>query len=182
MPISMSHEGVTYELDEVDATWTLEELRDSLANASGSFKVFDAGEWHVLSKGKLVEGERRTLASLGVRDGVKLDVVRVKASNRPPASRRPAPVPAADADRPVTLTFDAVIDIDDAPRPLEYAGLRSRLRDDAARREAAPLPADLKDDALRAVYAAVDDMLKNDEVDRTLTVRDRTLVVRITDD
>ena len=71
---------------------------------------------------------------------------------------------------------------DDAPHPLKYQGMRSRLRDAAAEREVAPLPPDYRDDALRAVYAAVDDMLRADATHREIRVRDRDLVVLITDD
>ena len=47
MPLSATLEGSTYELDEVDLTWTLHEFRDALANACGSFKIFDADEWRI---------------------------------------------------------------------------------------------------------------------------------------
>ena len=35
MPLAATLEGCTYELDEVDLTWTLHEFRDALANAWG---------------------------------------------------------------------------------------------------------------------------------------------------
>ena len=47
MPLSATLEGSTYELDEVDLTWTLHEFRDALANACGSFKIFDVDEWRI---------------------------------------------------------------------------------------------------------------------------------------
>ena len=182
--VTIKFEGVVYDLDEVDGTWMLEEARDALANASGSLKIFDAGEWKLMLRGQAIEGERQRLSSLGVEAGARLDVVRVKGSNRPPNAKaaRSAAADGADRHRPLTLRFDAVIDIDDAPHTLRYHGMRSRLRDDAVEREIAPLPPDYRDDALRAVYAAVDDMLKVDATQRELRVRDRDLVVLITDD
>ena len=126
---------------------------------------------------------RAAATALGVENGARLDVVRVSGSNRPPRAKAAARATLeADRARPLTLRFDAVIDIDDAPHTLKYQGMRSRLRDDAAEREVAPLPPDYRDDALRAIYAAVDDMLRTDATHRDLRVRDRDLVVLITDD
>ena len=81
----------------------------------------------------------------------------------------------------VTL-FEAVIDLDDAPRTLPYQGLRSRLRADAANRELAAIPEARRHDALRAVYGAVNDMLDADATDRSLTVGDVDVTVLIVDD
>ena len=44
------HETVDYDLADVDLTYTLEQLRDALANDCGSFKVFDDGEWKIMSR------------------------------------------------------------------------------------------------------------------------------------
>ena len=59
MPLAATLEGSTYELDEVDLTWTLHEFRDAgLANACGSFKIFDADEWRI-PRGRGAGGELR---------------------------------------------------------------------------------------------------------------------------
>ena len=181
MVLTVKHEGVSYELDEVDLQWTLEECRGEVAAQSGSFKVLDDGEWKLMLNGKAVEGERMRLSVLGLSMDSRLEMVRVDGSNRPPRREVSLPPPAPDVEK-VTCRFDAVIDLDDAPHTLAYAGMRSRLRDDAALRELSVVPDKDRPDALRAVYAAVNDMLAADDTDRALRVGAIDVRVLIVDD
>lgn len=182
MVICIKHEGVDYELDEVDVQWTLEEMRDALANMSGSFKIFDAGEWKVMLNGKAIEGERTSLLSLDVRHDSKLEMVRVSGSNRPGKTESARPKPPKTDLKSLTCRFDAIIDIDDNLHTLKYAGMRSRLRDDAALRETTTVAPEARDDALRAIYAATDEMLRLDKTETTANVRGYEIRVLITDD
>ena len=176
MPLTITHEGVAYDLDDVDLQWTLEECRGALADASGSLRILDDGEWKLRRDGKTVEGERLTLAALGVGLRDALELVRVDGGNRPPRAA------AKPLGKKIPCRFDAVIDLEDAPRALPYQGLRSRLRADAANRELAAIPEERRHDALRAVYGAVNDMLDADATDRSLTVGDVDVTVLIVDD
>eukprot|EP00629_Pelagomonadales_sp_RCC1024_P015897 CAMPEP_0119270644 /NCGR_PEP_ID=MMETSP1329-20130426/7566_1 /TAXON_ID=114041 /ORGANISM="Genus nov. species nov., Strain RCC1024" /LENGTH=169 /DNA_ID=CAMNT_0007270669 /DNA_START=211 /DNA_END=717 /DNA_ORIENTATION=+ len=165
------HESVDYDLADVDLTYTLEQLRDALANDCGSFKVFDDGEWKIMYDGRALEGERLTLLQHRVPAHARLEVTRVNGSNRPPRAD-PVRVEAAAGPAPteVTARFDPTIDIDDAPHPLAYAGMKSRLRDAAAIRELAHVREEARHDCLRAVFAAVNDMLVEDATERELKV------------
>ena len=159
MPLSATLEGSTYELEEVDLTWTLHEFRDALANACGSFKIFDADEWRVRKgpdekKDDLV-GETLSLLQHGVPLDATLNVVRVAASSRPPGTSTRKRVIEGPPPESLTARFDVVIDIDEQPHTNQIYGVRTRLRDDACDRELERLP-----DAKRAVYLAVDAMLK----------------------
>ena len=167
MPLAATLEGSTYELDEVDLTWTLHEFRDALANACGSFKIFDADEWRVRKglddkKDDLV-GETLSLLQHGVPLDATLNVVRVAASSRPPGTSMRKRVVEGPPPESLTARFDVVIDIDEQPHTNQIYGVRTRLRDDACDRELERLP-----DAKRAVYLAVDAMLKKDEKRRVL--------------
>ena len=167
MPLAATLEGSTYELDEVDLTWTLHEFRDALANACGSFKIFDADEWRVRKgpddkKDDLV-GETLSLLQHGVPLDATLNVVRVAASSRPPGTAMRKQVIAGPPPESLTARFDVVIDIDEQPHTNQIYGVRTRLRDDACDRELERLP-----DAKRAVYLAVDAMLRADEKRRVL--------------
>jgi len=180
MPITVKLEGIDYELPEVDLTYTLAELRDAVANDAGTFKIFDAAEWRLRFKDRDLDGDA-TLLQLDVPADASLEIVRVAASNRPPkADQRRVVKEVGPPPTELTCRFDAVIDVDDRPHALAYAGMTSRLRDAAAIRELARAP-EPRHDALRAVYAAVDDMLARDEASRTVTAGALTIKVLIED-
>ena len=166
MPLSATLEGCTYELGEVDLTYTLHEFRDALANSCGSFKIFDVDEWRI-RKGEEKEddlvGETLSLLQHGVGLGATINVVRVAASSRPPGAMKRQETAEGPPPETMTARFDVVIDVDDQPHTNPLFGVRSRLRDDACDRELARRPG-----AKRAVYLAVDAMLRAAETRRVL--------------
>ncbi|KAH8072365.1 hypothetical protein JL721_3635 [Aureococcus anophagefferens] len=175
MPLTITHEGVAYDLDDVDLQWTLEECRGALAGggrcASSTTASGSCGD------GETVEGERLTLAALGVGLRDALELVRVDGGNRPPGAAAAAPAPTRKITCRLTRSSTST-----TRRGRSYQGLRSRLRADAANRELAAIPEERRHDALRAVYGAVNDMLDADATDRSLTVGDVDVTVLIVDD
>ncbi|KAJ1455909.1 hypothetical protein M885DRAFT_616731 [Pelagophyceae sp. CCMP2097] len=167
---------VTYEgsVQFVDAEvgWTLEELRAEIASSSGEYQLLDAGEWQLLYGATVLEGERRSLADLGVNvRTAQLTVRRAPATTfRPGNAVGQQTAPRATQNEVVRLRFDRVIDLDDDSRTTHVAGvaLKTRLRDDAVSRELDFLPKSLHAAARPLLHGTVAALLQQGRATHTV--------------